>query len=99
MATKENTVTLPALLLLTDYFLNPGFSFEGIRRNWRLYAPMAVGGAIGAIQVFRILSFADSAGFQMHDLRWYEYLFTQFRVFFVYLRLFLFPSGQTIDYD
>ena len=97
MATKENTVVLPGLLLLTDYFWNPGFSLEGIRRNWRLYAPMAAGGAVGAVGVFRILGKADSAGFQ--TMPWYQYLFTQFRVFFVYLKLFVFPSGQTIDYD
>src|SRR6266403_2325048 len=82
MATKENTVVLPGLLLLTDYCWNPGFSLEGIRRNWRLYAPMAVGGAIGAVGVFRVLGGADSAGFQMKDLTWHDYLFTQFRVFF-----------------
>ena len=99
MATKEHAVVLPALLLLTDYFWNPGFSFEGIRRNWRLYAPMAAGAAVGAIGVFRILSQSDSAGFNMKGLSWYEYLFTQFRAFFVYLRLFLFPAGQTADYD
>jgi tetratricopeptide (TPR) repeat protein len=99
MLTKENTVVLPALLLLTDYFWNPGFSFEGIRRNWRLYAPMAVGGVIGLIGVFRILGGADSAGFQTKFFTWYEYLFTQFRVFFTYLRLFIFPIGQTVDYD
>src|SRR5207244_6267493 len=27
MATKENMVVLPAVVLLTDYFWNPGFSF------------------------------------------------------------------------
>ena len=58
---------------------------------------MAAGGAIGAVGVFRILGKADSAGFQ--TMPWYQYLFTQFRVFFVYLKLFVFPSGQTIDYD
>src|SRR2546427_10873367 len=86
MATKENTVVLPALLLLTDYFWNPGFSFEGIRRNWRLYAPMAVGGVGGAIVVLRIIGGAGTAGFQMKDLTWDQYLFTQFRAFFVYLQ-------------
>ena len=99
MATKEHTAVLPALLLLTDYFWNPGFTFEGIRRNWRLYAPLIVGGAIGAIGVFQQLAGSDSAGFKLKGLSWYEYLFTQFRVFFVYLRLFLFPAGLTVDYD
>jgi tetratricopeptide (TPR) repeat protein len=99
MATKENTVVLPALLLLTDYFWNPGFSFAGIRRNWRLYGLMAAGSAIGAVKVIQVLTAASSAGFRVKDLSWYDYLFTQFRVFFIYLRLFLFPIGQTVDYD
>jgi tetratricopeptide (TPR) repeat protein len=98
-ATKENTVVLPALLLLTDYFWNPGFTFEGIRRNWRLYAPLALGGVLGAIWVVQVLGAAESAGFHMKDLTWYQYLFTQFRVFFVYVRLFFLPFGQTVDYD
>ena len=97
MATKENTVVLPVVLLLTDYFWNPGFSFEGIRRNWRLYAPMLAGGVIGAIGVLRIVGGSASAGFRL--MPWYEYFFTQCRVFFVYLKLFLFPVGQTVDYD
>jgi protein O-mannosyl-transferase len=45
--TKEHTLVLPALLLLTDYYWNPGFSFSGIRRNWRLYVPIALGAAGG----------------------------------------------------
>jgi tetratricopeptide (TPR) repeat protein len=99
MATKENAVVLPALLLLTDYFWNPGFSLEGIRRNWRLYGLMAAGSAIGAVKVIQVLTAAGSAGFRVKDLPWYAYFFTQCRVFFTYLRLFLFPAGQTIDYD
>jgi tetratricopeptide (TPR) repeat protein len=99
MATKENTVVLPALLLLTDYFWNPGFSLDGIRRNWRLYALMAAGSAIGAAKVIQVLTSSVSAGFRVKGLAWYQYLFTQFRVVFTYLRLFLFPTGQTVDYD
>jgi tetratricopeptide (TPR) repeat protein len=97
MATKENTVVLPALLLLTDYFWNPGFSFEGIRRNWRLYAPMVAGAIVGAVAVLRLVGISASAGFR--TMPWYEYLFTQFRVVFVYLKLFLLPTGLTVDYD
>src|ERR1700693_2616386 len=44
--TKEHSAVLPALFLLTDYYWNPGFSFEGIRRNWKLYVPILIGGAI-----------------------------------------------------
>ena len=74
--TKEHTAVLPALLLLTDYYWNPGFSFEGIRRNWKLYVPILIGGAIAAVFIFRVLGQSPSAGFGMKDLTWYEYFFT-----------------------
>jgi tetratricopeptide (TPR) repeat protein len=97
--TKEHTVALPALLLLTDYFWNPGFSFQGIRRNWRLYVPLLTAGVAGLVLVWRVLSTALTAGFGMKDLPWHHYLFTQWRAVWVYLRLFLFPTGQNADYD
>ncbi len=97
--TKEHSAVLPALLLLTDYYWNPGFSFEGIRRNWKLYVPILLGGAIAVVLVFRMLSQAGSAGFAMQDFTWYQYFFTQCRVIWDYLRMFLLPFGQNLDYD
>jgi protein O-mannosyl-transferase len=97
--TKEHTAVLPALLLLTDYFWNPGFSFEGIRRNWRLYLPLVAAGAAGLFFVLRVLRTADTAGFGMKDLPWYQYFFTQCRALWVYFQMFLFPTGQNIDHD
>lgn len=99
ISVKEHTITLPALLLLTDYFWNPGFSTQGIRRNWRLYVPVAAGALAGVVLVGRLVRTSDSAGFGLKDFTWSQYFFTECRAFFVYLRLFLFPSGQTIDYD
>ena len=99
VATKEHTVVLPALLLLTDYYWNPGFSFSGIRRNWRLYVPIALVAASGLVFVARILAHAPSAGFGLKDFTWYQYFFTQCRAFFVYLRLLVFPAGQNIDWE
>ncbi len=46
LAAKEQTIALPALFLLTDYWWND-FSFRGIRANWRIYAPMAAAGLAG----------------------------------------------------
>jgi tetratricopeptide (TPR) repeat protein len=97
--TKEHTLVLPALLLLTDYYWNPGFSLAGIRRNWRIYIPMAAGALAGLAFVVRILARATSAGFAVKDLTWYQYFFTECRAFFVYLRLLVFPAGQNVDYD
>ncbi|HOK47599.1 MAG TPA: hypothetical protein PLK67_16770, partial [Bryobacteraceae bacterium] len=90
---------LPLLLLLTDYYWTPGFSLKGIVRNWRLYALMAIGGALAARMIIRVLSEADTAGFSLKEFTWYEYFYTQCRAIWVYIRLFFLPYGQTVDYD
>ena len=99
VTSKEHTLVLPALLLLTDYYWNPGFSFAGIRRNWRLYVPIAVGALAGGMFVARILARSQTAGFHMGDFTWHQYFFTECRAFFVYLRLFVLPAGQDLDWD
>jgi tetratricopeptide (TPR) repeat protein len=99
VATKEHTLVLPALLLLTDYYWNPGFSLSGIRKNWRLYVPIALGVPVGAALVLAVLRNAGTAGFGMRDFTWYQYFFTQCRAFFVYLRLLVFPAGQNLDWE
>ena len=96
---KEHTAVLPALLILTDYYWNPGFSFEGIRRNWKLYVPILAAAAVGVIFVFRVLSASKSAGFGMKDVTWYQYFYTQCLVIWDYVRMFLLPFGQNLDYD
>jgi tetratricopeptide (TPR) repeat protein len=97
--TKEHTTVLPILLLLTDYYFNPGFRLEGIRRNWKLYVPILIGAAFGVAVVLRVLKYSPSAGFQLKGITWYDYLFTQFRSICIYLRMYLLPFGQNVDYD
>ena len=97
--TKEHTAVLPVLLLLTDYYWNPGFSLAGIRRNWRLYIPLAVAGALGIALVARVLSAAPTAGFGVKEFTWYQYFFTECRVIWDYLWMFLLPIGQNLDPD
>lgn len=97
--TKEHAAVLPALLLLTDYFWNRPFTFEGIRGNWKLYAPIAAGAVFAGVFVAGVLRSADTAGFALKDLRWYEYFFSQCRAIWVYLRMFVLPFGQNIDHD
>ena len=101
LLSKEQAVVLPALLLLTDFWWNPGFSFEGIRRNWRLYAPLAAGAAYAVAHFWDLIvsTTAPSAGFGLKDLTWYQYFFTQCRALFVYPGLFLFPAHLTADWD
>jgi len=99
VSTKEHTITLPALLLLTDYFWNPGFSLQGIRRNWRLYAPLAAAAVGGVALVVRLVGGAPSAGFHVQGLPWQDYFYTQWRALWVYIRLFLVPVRQNADYN
>jgi tetratricopeptide (TPR) repeat protein len=98
--TKEHTAVLPAVLLLTDYFWNPGFSVSGIRRNWRLYVPTAAGAVGGAVFLyFWVLRSATTAGFGMRDLGPLDYFFSQCRAVWVYVRMFFLPYGQNVDHD
>jgi len=102
--TKEHTIVLPAVLLLTDYFWNPPFSFQGIRRNWKIYLPFAASFILVVAYLFAtlrtaIVQGAGGAGFGLKDFTWYQYFFTECRAFWVYIRLFLFPAGLRVDYD
>ncbi len=97
--TKEHTAVLPAVLLLTDYFWNPGFSVAGIRRNLKLYAPIAVAAVLGGAFVGRVLFFSQTAGFAFHDFSPLQYFLTECRVIWRYLALFLVPIGQNLDPD
>jgi tetratricopeptide (TPR) repeat protein len=96
---KEHTVVLPALLLLTDYWWNPGFSFQGIRRNWKLYLPMALGAAASVALFWNLITGASTAGFAIKELTWYQYFFTQCRALFVYIGMFVLPVNLTADWD
>jgi tetratricopeptide (TPR) repeat protein len=96
---KEHTIALPALLILTDYWWNPGFSFRGLWRNWRLYGALAVGAAAGLAMFWGPMFHANSAGFGLKDFTWYQYFFTQCRALFVYPVEFVLPVRLTADWD
>ncbi len=96
---KEHTVVLPALFILTDYYWNFEFSPSVIWRNWKLYVPIAAGALFALLEILRILRGNQSAGFQIQGLAWYEYFLTECRVIWDYIRLFVFPFGQNIDPD
>jgi tetratricopeptide (TPR) repeat protein len=98
LAAKEQTIALPALFLLTDYWFND-FSFRGIRANWRIYAPMAAAGLAGVWFFRGLITNATTAGFGLKEFTWYQYFFTQCRALWVYIGLFLFPANLSADWD
>jgi protein O-mannosyl-transferase len=95
IAVKEHTLTLPALLLLTDYFWGRG----SLRKNRILYGMIAIIGAVGVAFVLRVLSSANTAGFRMKEMTPLDFFYTQCRVLWIYLRMFVLPFGQNIDPD
>jgi len=99
MGTKEHAIALPAIFLLTDYFFNPGFSFSGIRANWRLYLPIVFVSLAAALFIWSYISRDAMIGFHLQGLTWYQYFFTECRAVFGYLWFFLFPVGLNVDHE
>src|SRR5262249_39161500 len=97
---KEQAIVIPAVLLLTDFWWNPGFSLKGIFGNWKLYGLMAVGGVAGIALVWKLIlgqGTGGSAGFGI--MPWYQYLFTQFRALWVYILSFVLPANLNVDWE
>jgi protein O-mannosyl-transferase len=95
IVTKEHTAMLPVLIVATDYFWHRG----GVRKNAILYGLLVLGMIAGTVVVFRVLAGAQTAGFGMADLNPSTYFFTQCRVIWTYVRLFVLPLGQNLDAD
>ena len=92
--TKEDTLTLPVLMVLTDLYWH-----RGLRRNSILYATLGVTAIAGAVYVLRILRSSNSAGFRFGGVTPLNYFFTESRVLWTYLRLIILPAGQNVDPD
>lgn len=100
LASKEHTVSLPVLLLLTDLSWSGSMQpIVAVRRNWRLYLPILCGGAVAARLIWVLVNGSTSAGFEHAGVTSLAYAQTQCRVFFLYLRLLFLPVGQNFDYD
>ena len=99
VATKEHTITLPFLLLLTDVFLLSERPMAVLRRDWRLYAPILCGAVVAAGLIGYEVNTSGSAGFNGAGVSWVTYFLTECRVLFVYLRLLLLPVSQNFDHD
>jgi len=97
---KEPVVAMAAVILLVDHWRAERNGSAGLRGNWRLHLPMAVGAALGSVGLVVYVSSRSggSAGLSLAGATWYGYLFTQFKVIWIYIRLFMFPVGQNVDY-
>ncbi|MCC7153924.1 MAG: tetratricopeptide repeat protein [Bryobacterales bacterium] len=98
LGTKEHVFVLPAFLALTDFYWNPGFTLQGIKRNWRLYILFPLLAAAGIIMVRRALGDAATVGFNLPGITWWQYFLTQCKALWIYLRLLIVPLGQNLDH-
>ena len=96
---KEQAAVLPAVFLLTDIYWTKGPWWVAIRANWKLYVPVIAGGAFGVAVILQTLRFADTVGFNVQGLKWWEYFLTQCRVIWLYVRLTVLPIGLNVDHD
>jgi Flp pilus assembly protein TadD len=96
---KEYGVVLPGVLLLTDCFWTKRTTWATIRNNRALYIAIGFLAAAGLAYVWRIISTAPTAGFSIRNFTWYQYFFTECRALWTYVRLFVLPIGQNVDYD
>ena len=93
---KQDKLTLPFAVLVLDYLLMSGCDWRGLKKSWPTYGMFSAGIVAGFFIVVRPFLFAKTAGF---SLDWREYLFTQFRVVFRYMRQVLIPYGLNVDPD
>jgi protein O-mannosyl-transferase len=96
---KEQAAVLPVLLFSMDVLLRGRSVRETLSLGKRLYYPLAGLGIVAVAAIFALLARSATAGFNVPGIHWWEYLFTQFRVWFIYLKLALAPFGQNADYD
>ncbi len=95
-ASKEIVISIPAAYLLYVLF------FRGIKEFFgklKKLSPILIVMVLFAIKFLSRLNPASHAGFKLKDISVTDYLFTQFRVMFTYLRLFILPVNQNLDYD
>ncbi len=98
MFTKENVVTLPLMILLYDFY----FFRKGKDPKWKYALPFLLLLPLVPLTVgiAKPIIFADVERLLSNPLLTpAHYLWTQLNVLVTYLRLFLLPVGQNLDYD
>ncbi len=98
MFTKENTITLPLMILLYEYFF-----FKTERNfNWKYAGPFLLTVCIIPLTMFLTASTSDSrvaAPTEPGNISSMHYFLTQLRAMVTYIRLAFLPFNQNVDYD
>jgi len=95
MKTKENSFTLPFMILLVEAVFFRSFT----KKRWVMLLPFLL--TLMIIPISRGDALGEAEGFARHttEISRSDYLFTQFRVIVTYIRLLFLPFRQNLDYD
>lgn len=101
--TKENTFTLPLIIVLIELFFIRQSPVKIRLADWKLWAFIGLTG-IAAFILLRSFSFSVFSPILPEQGHTYTltagtYLLTQFRVITTYIRLIFLPYGLNLDYD
>jgi len=91
LASKETAIVLPVVFLAYDWLLRPGADAVRVRRLWRVFVPLCLVLALGGMYRLSMLK-TSSAGLSSAVLN----AETQAIVIWRYVRLLVWPSGQSI---
>jgi tetratricopeptide (TPR) repeat protein len=94
---KENAVSLPAVLLLTDLCFPAHSVREQLRGRWKLYSLLITGAVAVGVRILLSLTAGGAAGFST-GLSPFAYALTECRAILTYVRLFVVPVGQNGDW-
>ena len=97
MVSKEPAVAMAGVLLLADLWFEEKLNWMAAVRDWRLFGALAIGGIAAASRLYEIASAEGTAGATAAVTRW-DYLVTQFKVIWTYVRMVLLPVGQNLDH-
>jgi tetratricopeptide (TPR) repeat protein len=94
---KEPAVAMAGVFLLVDLWFGEKLNWMAAARNWRLFGAMTVAGIAAVGKLYEIASREGTAGATAAVTRW-DYLVTQFKVIWTYVRMVVLPVGQNLDH-
>lgn len=111
MGSKEISVTLPVIILLYDFFFIADGDIKALSKRWVIHvlfflALVSLAYFMGAAQFRGFITTnavkpppTSSVYVDTSSISRYEYLLTQFRVIWTYIRLLILPVNQNVDYN
>jgi len=111
MGSKEIAVTLPVIILLYDFFFIADGDIKALSKRWVIHvlfflALVSLAYFMGAAQFRGFITTnavkpppTSSVYVDTSSISRYEYLLTQFRVIWTYIRLLILPVNQNVDYN